>query len=546
MHSCPAAALAAFICVACGTLGSTQDGGGPAAEGATPDGAALDASAPDVGACDPLDHPPYASPPYAGVHAGPGNNDLVACTAASAYAERWHALKGLGVAQPNTFSPDGATIYVTTTQPTPEVCSLHALDAATGEVHWCKAILGAVGAAADVDTDGNLYVAATGAVRSFRPDGTERWTFTLDAVDGEAAYGSHFGAAGLLVTATSAGRLLLLDRADGHAAASMDLLTTFGLARPAPGTSLNLRDLLPEAVRIDMERVYGQGGALLSVLGGAGAGYTDNTVAIGPDGTIYAIGWGVAAGKSAVVQVHVDVTPNGVSLRPGWRLDAVQNSASSPSVSPDGHWLKIEDGNTAAALLAPQAFPATARLADVSACDGNTDADPDPAVCEPALVLPLASGPALGASPVLDDAEHYLWDVQLATLTRTENPPDVSRYAGDTLVWATDLPEGAAFTSVLTLTRDAILGTMTRVTAGGTKLVGVALPETAESELVVLDRETGAVRFHTPVSDDSTATVTIGPDGALYANLLGLVSAFAVQTEIVGGVVRFDPQQAGP
>ncbi|MCK6575453.1 PQQ-like beta-propeller repeat protein [Myxococcota bacterium] len=552
-----------LLCLTLGGLACETGGGAPgeaaggravgpdavessAAEDDVPDRPALDASAGPTLACEPLGRPPYTSAPYQGVHAGPGNNDLVACTTAPAYTQRWHALQGYGVAQPNTFSADLTTIYVTTTRPTPDACTLHALDAATGETRWCAQVPDAVGASADVDADGHLYLAAKGAVVSFTADGARRWSFPLDAAEGEAAFGSHFDPEGLLVTATSAGRLLFLDRADGHAVASLDLVEAFGLERPPPAPALGLADLLPPAIRSDMERVYGEGEALLAIFGGAGAGYTDNTVGIGPDGSVYVIGWGVAEGSGAVVQVRVDRSGGAPALVPGWRMDTVKGSASSPAISPDGRWLKITDGNATPALLAPAAFPGSAKLADIAACDANTDADPDPAVCAPAVVLPLASGPALGASPVLDDAEHYQWEVQLATLVQPNTVPDIARYHRDTLIWATDLPDDAAWTSVLTVTRDAIIGTSSRFTAGDTRILGVSLPETATHELVVLDRQTGAVRFTAPLTDDSTSTVTVGPDGALYANLLGLVSAFTAATPITGGVVRFDPAEAAP
>ncbi len=549
--SWPLAGLALLACDAGGggpvgaarprTVVSAPDADVGSGGSAGPDAAPLGGAA--AGPCAPYDRPPYGTAPYQGVHAGPGNNDLVACDTAAAFDPAWHALAGYGVAQPNTFSPDGRTLYVTTTQPTPGACSLHALDAETGAVRWCAAVPGAVGASADVDADGHVYLAAKGRVVSFTAEGAERWAFALDTAPDEAAYGSHFGPGGHLVTATSAGRLLFLDRADGHVVAALDLPAAFGLKRPeAAPPALDLARLVPPAILADMRRVYGEGEALLAVFGGAGAGYTDNTVGIAPDGTVYAVGWGVADGQGAVVQVRVAQSGDAVTLTPGWRLDTVKGSASSPAISPDGRWLKVTDGNATAALLAPAAFPGSARLADIAACDANTDADPAPGVCRPALEIPLASGPALGASPVLDDAEHYLWEVQLATLVEPNTVPDLVRYAGDRVVWATHLPDDAAWTSVLTVTRDAIVGTMSRVTRGDARILSVSLPQTVTSELAVLDRETGALRFSAPVPDDSTSTVTVGPDGALYATLLGLVSAFAHDTQVVGGVVKYAPR----
>jgi hypothetical protein len=59
--------------------------------------------------------------------------------------------------------------------------------------------------------------------------------------------------------------------------------------------------------------------------------------------------------------------------------------------------------------------------------------------------------------------------------------------------------------------------------------------------LAVLDRATGALVFSAPVTDDATSTVTVGPDGSLYVNQLGLLHAFATETRVVGGLIRFSP-----
>lgn len=73
---------------------------------------------------------PYPSMPYVGVHASRRNDDLVDCELASivsgGWAQAWHVLDGYGIAQPNTFSPDGLTTYVTTTEPTPGACTVWA------------------------------------------------------------------------------------------------------------------------------------------------------------------------------------------------------------------------------------------------------------------------------------------------------------------------------------------------------------------------------------------------------------------------------------
>ena len=117
--------------------------------------------------------------------------------------------------------------------------------------------------------------------------------------------------------------------------------------------------------------------------------------------------------------------------------------------------------------------------------------------------------------------------------------PDVTRYDGDQVVWEATLPDDANWSSVLTITNNHVLGTLTRLTASDTTILGLNLPATAQSELAILDRATGALVFTAPITDDSTSTVTVGPDGSLYVTMLSLLHGFAVETPIVGGVIRF-------
>ena len=73
---------------------------------------------------------------------------------------------------------------------------------------------------------------------------------------------------------------------------------------------------------------------------------------------------------------------------------------------------------------------------------------------------------------------------------------------------------------MLTLTRDYVVGTATVATPSDTEVLGLPLPSTATSELMVLDRTTGDVVYSAPVTDDATSTVTVGPDGSLYVTML--------------------------
>ena len=71
--------------------------------------------------------------------------------------------------------------------------------------------------------------------------------------------------------------------------------------------------------------------------------------------------------------------------------------------------------------------------------------------------------------------------------------------------------------------------------------MGVRLPRSLESYLAVVDRETGALVFQAPVPDDSTATVTIGPDGSLYVGEFGLMQILSTDTSPTLGLIRFAP-----
>jgi outer membrane protein assembly factor BamB len=88
--------------------------------------------------CQPEQPSPYADGiPYLGIHANAQNSDIVDCDTAPAYVEAWHVLKGKGIPQPVTFSPDGETLYATSTNAEEDCCRVWALDAETGDTKWC-------------------------------------------------------------------------------------------------------------------------------------------------------------------------------------------------------------------------------------------------------------------------------------------------------------------------------------------------------------------------------------------------------------------------
>ncbi|MGB1699524.1 MAG: PQQ-binding-like beta-propeller repeat protein, partial [Nannocystaceae bacterium] len=488
---------------------------------------------------------PYPSLPYVGVHASRRNDDFVDCDlapiAGGGWTQEWHVLQGYGLAQPNTFSPDGRTTYATTSQPTDDACSVWAIDVETGETQWCHPVPGTRSATAEVDEDGNLFLTSIGAITSWDASGNERWSTPLPGDDPERnAVGVHFTHAGHLATVTEAGLVMLLDRATGEVLADFDLPGELGLVS-ADGLGINLADLLPDAVREDFASIFGEdGGGGLGTFAGASGNFSDNTLAVAPDDTLYIIGGGLDLDHGALVQVRIEGSAQAPVLTAGWLLETTAGSASSPAVSPDGAWVRVSDGNSLTGLLDPGDVAARGHVVDIAACDANTDDDPDPARCVAARMDTLQSGPALGAAPVYGDGETWHWEVQLANLY-DHTIPDVVQTLTDGSGLEIYLPGERVWSSVLTLTRDYIVGTATIATPSETEVLGLPLPNTATSEVIVLDRATGEVVFSAPISDDSTSTVTVGPDGSLYVTMLTLLHSFALETRPVGGLIRFAP-----
>jgi hypothetical protein len=488
--------------------------------------------------CRERDLEPYPpSSGYVGVHAGPQNNDLVPCNTAGKYELAWHVLPDQAMAQPNTFSPDGLTTYVTMSEPEGATCTVFALDTETGETRWCTFEPSVLGSSVTVDSDGFLYLAVGGSLVSWTPEGAERWRTAF--LDGEQAVGLHFHPSGAIATVTTEGRVLLFDRGDGAPLEALDVYESFGLERPDPDASSSvglLQNAFPEEVSEDFSRLYGDSGTLLDVFIGGSTAYTDNTIGISTNGDLYAIGVGETAGEGALIQVnYVEGT-----LVPGWRAVTTAGSAASPAISPDGRWVRVSDGNGTVGLLDPAASGAKVRVYDVVACNENSDSDDRESHCGTAYEIPL-SGPVLGAAPVLDDAEHYFWNVQLADLFDQEQP-DLVRMKGNKAEWESFLPNDRIWTSVLTLSDRHILGTVSTLEPSQKKLLSLPLPSTASSELAIVDRRTGVLVSTAPAPADSTSTVTVGADGSLYVTVLGLVHGFATDTKISAGIAKYVPQ----
>lgn len=494
------------------------------------------------GVCSPERPFPYPSgSPYAGVHGDAGNSDVVPCDLSTAFEPGWHALAGLGITQPNTFSPNGRTTYVTSTHPDPDGCRLHAIEVRTGEVRWCASYPPGIAASAvEVDEDGDLYVTWEGTVTSLDPDGATRWETSLGS--DTPPWGIHFSPQGHVVTVTPEGTLYLLDRSDGAVLDKLSIPDQWGLQAPdSPDLLLDVEQVFPPAVLGDIETMFGPAGTAEADAGastflGSGA-FVDNTIAIAPNGSIYVIGGGVDADSGALVQVYIE----GDALRAGWLAHTDRGSATSPSVSEDGRYLVIGDGASLDRFLFPDTPTGHVRVADLHRCDGNTDADPDPGVCAFVAEHPLERGPMMGAPALLPDGTTVFYELALDHAATSDARDVVALGPDGQITWEAVLPDDREWTSVITVTNDHLVGTATRIEPSSEAFFQLVFPQSSDSALMVLDRHTGRTVFSAPVPDDSAATVTVGPDGELYVGMLGMISLMSIDVRPTLGLLRFNP-----
>lgn len=154
--------------------------------------------------------------------------------------------------------------------------------------------------------------------------------------------------------------------------------------------------MLPDSVQDDIAEVVGEAssGKLLAAFLGAGD-FCDNTLGVAPDGTLYVIGGGPDEEHGALVQVLVEDDV----LRPGWAAPTWRGSATSPSISAGGAWVVVGDGVSGDTFTDPEEMDGRVKVADIAACDDNTDSDEDPAVCAFDHEVALERWPMIGADP---------------------------------------------------------------------------------------------------------------------------------------------------
>ena len=373
--------------------------------------------------CTPNQAAPYADGiPYLAIHADAGNSDVIACESADAFVQDWYSLVGLGLTQPNTFAPGGDVLYATTSNPDPDGCRVHALDAKSGEVLWCKnysptVALGAI----EVDSEGMLYFTTEGNLHSLTADGEERWTIPMHDAEGviDQPWVVHFTPDGHVATITSSGVVYLVARADGTILSRLSVPETYGFVM-AEGFNLDidLSAILPQGVLDSINVLWGaqdseSTAAGISTLLGGGA-FCDNTVGIAENGSIYVIGGGPDVETGALVQINVVGSATEPVLSPGWSTPIHGGSATSPSISRGGQYVVISDGTGQDTFFDPDAVDAWVKVMDIPACDANTDSDPDPAICGVSYQQPLDRDPMIGAPAIDEDGTVIFWEQSLS------------------------------------------------------------------------------------------------------------------------------------
>jgi outer membrane protein assembly factor BamB len=336
----------------------------------------------------------------------------------------------------------------------------------------------------------------------------------------------------------------LLDRTSGAVLATLSIPESWGFVPPtslADSMQLDLTAVLPEAVQQDIVHVWGEeglsnGSSGISSFLGAG-GFVDNTVGIAPNGDIYVVGGGPHEKSGALVQVRVVGTAEAPTLSPGWHAVLDGHSATTPSISADGRWVVIGDGSVAAALIGNAS--GSVKAYDTRVCAGVVGAP-----CDPAWQESLQRWPLPGAPAIAPDGTVIFYEMALG---QPGGPHDRDLVAvGPTGVqWESTLPDGLDWTSVVTVSDNHIIGTASRIVPSTEQLLSVGFPSTVDDYLVVLDRRSGALRWKAGIPDDSAATVTIGPDGALYVGMLGLLSVMSLDEHPTLGLMKFSPT-AGP
>ncbi len=554
-------------------------------------------------ACEFAQPYPYPSgSTYVGVHGNRENSDRIYCSGPSMVSRGWATLEGTLTQQPVSFTADGTAVLVTIART--EGCNLYAIETETGETRWCSDdfSMGVAGSMVEVDRDGFLYVADGDTEESFMyslfpEDGSIRWRTSLEGLyggDDGAAYhipvGIHFTASGEIVTVTNDGVVVLIDRGDGRILDTWSIREELGFV-PVPAAEIDMEPLIRAYEAYDAGRPHPLGWLverIVAVLGpmdpetveaglamalGASGGFSDNTIGVSGSNQVFIIGGGpplssrthseTVGGAVTVVEVgDFDGDPE-PDLRLSWYLETYGGSATSPAISRDGSRMVVAEGVDADLEYNNIVYT------DVEACNGNTDADPRPEVCEPLWRYHL-SGEAtmLGSMAMDEDGVVYAWEAagseETVDLFKLSDSVTGEGLHVPEMIWGVSFPHDSEnrrtqWTSSATVMNDMVIGTLSHL--GDTSLQGLGLPlplfTDLHHELLAVDRFTGEVLWRVPADDILMNSVVPGPDGALYLPYIGLFDLIACppwsealgactwgedgEISFQGGLVRFDP-----
>ena len=432
-------------------------------------------------ACEVNQNAPYDSTtPYLGIHGDAGNSDIVECDTADNFVEQWHVLKGHAIAQPNTFSPDNQTTYVTAFPNSDDPCTLFAIDVVTGETKWCKPLHRSIaGASVEVDENGNLYVTAQANVYSYLPSGELRWRQPLDGADGEdpefRSFGLHFTPSGFIATVTLPGVVSLLERETGRILTQFDIAAEYGFVAPEPRLpdSIDLLNFFPESSTNDFITAFGSREAANATLGnflGVSGSFTDNTVGISKRDEIYIQSGGPTEDDGTIVQLRITSDDAAVELKAGWYILVNGGSAASPSISKNGRFLVLSDGAASSTALSQGESEAYVSLVDLEACNANIDDAPEEALCAPIQSNLLTRGAMAGAPPIADDGTIYYWESGL-DFTQHYEKPDLFTLKADGSVVSKQFDDDYDWSSVMTVSNNHLIGTISQFTESSEMLL---------------------------------------------------------------------------
>ena len=526
--------------------GEFQDGG--QADACTADG--CDAGAPpDAGSWCRAEQPfPYAvNSPYVGLHANRENNNRVPCKGPTAAERGWNALAGYLVFQPISVSPGGRTIYAAAARTSG--CKLFAVDAATGQMAWCRPefTLGLTGGTHEVDEDGFIYVTdgyvGDSAMYSLTPEGAIRWRTSLQGLGGAgpAKYrspaGLHLTPGGYAATVTVDGVVVLLDRTSGVIRATFDIPAATGFVPPSTGDAID-PERIPDYLLQRLTRVVGpltneDIAFVFGAAGGTSGAFSDNTVGVSSLNQLLVIGGGPDTATGALVALDVTEPGAAPSLALRWHMTVPGGSATSPAISKDGTRAAI--GNNSSELM----------YVRVDRCNENTDADSRPEVFAPAWKHPILGRSLLGSVGLDEDGVVYTYNSSAEA-----SDPDLFAVrdadGGPIVLWeksfATAGGTNRQWTSATTVLDNVVIGTVADMKSV-VKIEGVPFPVALDvsHETVAVDRRTGELVWRKPLDDDSFNSPAFGSDGSVYIPLCAMMDLVSPGASVgfTGGIIQY-------